>query len=298
MLFNLERHVHVYVKEKLKWLLGFLRNELPYLEFHLTDHCNLKCKGCSHFSPLAPPYYASLRQHKLDMQRLRQLFRNIWNIRLMGGEPLLHQDPASFITATRAEFPESRLHFVTNGILLQNASANFWNACRNTNTTIDITAYPPLRRVEDCRTLCKAERVSLYLRNAETFYTWLNLKGDSNKQKAFNLCWMRYCFFLKEGRLYTCAMSALIHYFNKSFRYQIAADKGIDIHSQHISGRWVMRQLNRPVETCRWCSYEKIFFPWSLGKKLSADWDEAEHRKMAEQTNSANTNCRAVDLHR
>lgn len=31
---------------------------LPYVELHLVDHCNLGCAGCSHFAPLAPPWYA------------------------------------------------------------------------------------------------------------------------------------------------------------------------------------------------------------------------------------------------
>ena len=27
------------------------------LEYHITDHCNLNCAGCSHFSPLAKPWF-------------------------------------------------------------------------------------------------------------------------------------------------------------------------------------------------------------------------------------------------
>ncbi len=132
----------------IRWACDLLRRpELAYLELHLTDHCNLNCKGCSHFCPLAPPQYADLSGYKSDMHRISQLFRNIRTIRLMGGEPLLHPDPASFVRATRAVFPQARIRFVTNGILLPKASQAFWDACRDTGATIDMTVYPPWRGI-------------------------------------------------------------------------------------------------------------------------------------------------------
>ena len=30
---------------------------LEKIDIHLTDHCNLNCKGCTHFSPLAEDFY-------------------------------------------------------------------------------------------------------------------------------------------------------------------------------------------------------------------------------------------------
>jgi len=285
MLRNFKRYVPHSVKEMIKRLLdsGFFLGKpaLRYLELHLTDHCNLDCKGCGHHSPLASPYYADIHQYEIDMRRLSQLFRNIRTIRLMGGEPLLHQDPAAFITVTRVVFPKSHIKFVTNGILLPKASVAFWDACRNTNTSINLSVYPPLKRVEELRALCRDERVNLSVTNIETFHAHRNLKGDSDKEKAFKLCRKRYFNpLLKDGRLYTCPMPAYIHYFNESFNYQIEADKGIDIHSQNISGSWILRELNKPIETCKWCAYDYVPYTWSRSNNLATDWDAAEQRKM------------------
>ena len=33
---------------------------IPILHLHLTDHCNLNCRGCDNFSPLAPDTYADI----------------------------------------------------------------------------------------------------------------------------------------------------------------------------------------------------------------------------------------------
>ncbi len=282
MTYQLKQYIPSPIKKIIKWSLDSLKKpELKYIEFHLTDHCNLDCKGCGHFSPLAPPHYADIHQYEMDMRRLKQLFINIKQIRLMGGEPLLHKDPASFITVTRAAFPKADIRLVTNGILLPKASAEFWNVCRSTNTTIDVSVYPPLKHAENLRALCKSKHVSLNMsKPIETFFAGLNPKGDSDKQKAFNVCRsMYYCPYLSEGRLYVCVMPATVHYFNNISDYQIEADKGINIHSPLISGSSILKRLNKPVETCKWCAYDYVDFPWSISDKTSAEWDPAEHRK-------------------
>jgi len=215
------------------------------------------------------------------MRRLRRLFRNIKTVRLMGGEPLLHQDPASFISITRTIFPGSHIRFVTNGILLPKAPTSFWETCRNTNTTINLIAYPPLKHINELRTLCESERVSLTVRSVKTFNACNNLLGDSDKRKAFEFCRNKFfCPLLKEGRLYHCAMPAYVHYFNQSFGYQIVADKGINIHARSISGAKILRQLNMPIETCRWCTQDDVPFLWAVSKKDPADWDTNKHRNM------------------
>ncbi len=282
MLSTIKRYVPRSVKAAMRRILRSLRRpELGYLELHLTDHCDLNCRGCGHFCPLAPPHYADIGQYKTDMRRLSQLFSNIRRIRLMGGEPLLHPDPASFMLVTRAAFPRSDIHFVTNGILLPRASADFWDACRTTGATIDLTVYPPVEhRVEELRVLCEAEHVPVRVTIKRTFEAQLNLKGDSDKQKAFRLCRDRFfCPFLQEGRLYVCSNPALVHYFNSFFGTRIEAGNGIDIHSRSISGREILRRLNQPAETCRWCSYKPGSFSWSASHRNITEWDEAEQRQ-------------------
>lgn len=272
------KHCVLYpVKKGIKWALySFGKPILEYLELHLTDQCNLNCKGCGHFSPIAPPRNADINQHERDMQRLSQLFHNIDTIRLMGGEPLLHPDPAAFITKTKSIFPKSCLHFVTNGILLPKAPKTFFDACRETNTIIDVTVYPPFRnRVAEWRSLCNSKNVNLNLSSEiQTFFAHLNLRGDSDEKKSFDLCRSRYfCPFLRDGHIYTCATPALIHYYNDHFGYQIPGDRGINIHSQSLSGKGILRYLNKPIVTCRWCSYGFVPFPWTLNcPPIFKDW--------------------------
>lgn len=280
MLRGIESWISLRLKRAIMRSLSILRNELKYLELHLTDHCNLNCKGCTHYSPIAPERYADPHQHEKDMRRLSQLYRTIHTIRLMGGEPLLHPDAHLFIRITRSAFPGSAIRFVTNGILLPQASQAFWDACRDTNTIINLTVYPPVhKRFDDYRSLCEDKGVSLSTRYAETFLAHCNLKGTSQKNRAFNLCPLRLrCLYLQDGRLYPCAMSALVHYFNESFGYKITADKGINIHSNFTSGRKVLMKLSKPIDTCKWCSYKSVRFAWETSNRVPDDWDTEAHR--------------------
>ena len=102
--------------------------QLPYLEFHLTDHCNLNCAGCTHYCPIAGEGFLSMTTFLKDMTRLSEIFTDIARIRIMGGEPLLHPSVALFAGETRRFFPESSISIVTNGILLLSMGADFYGA--------------------------------------------------------------------------------------------------------------------------------------------------------------------------
>jgi molybdenum cofactor biosynthesis enzyme MoaA len=116
---RLERHLPMPVRSFF-WndFSLFGKPQLGYLEANLVDHCNLNCRRCSHFAPLAEPHFVAPDDFERDMRRLSALFRNIRVIRLMGGEPLLHPEAERFLSIARTAFPLARIHLVTNGLLL------------------------------------------------------------------------------------------------------------------------------------------------------------------------------------
>lgn len=66
---------------------------IPYIEYHVADHCNLNCKGCVHFSPLvSQEEFADFAVVEKDLKRLHQIVEYIEEIHILGGEPLLNKE--------------------------------------------------------------------------------------------------------------------------------------------------------------------------------------------------------------
>ena len=74
-------------------------------EVHLADHCNLNCKGCFHFCPIADEKYPSVQSLENDFKRIYELANGkIGRIYLLGGEPLLHPELIKIINVAGKYF--------------------------------------------------------------------------------------------------------------------------------------------------------------------------------------------------
>ncbi len=248
---------------------------LQYLEFHLSAHCNLKCKGCSQFSPIANEWFASLAEHTSDMKRLSNIFSNIKTIRLIGGEPLLNPEIEDFIIVTRKYFPESNICIATNGTLLESMPQSFWDTCRICNIKINWTLYPPF--ISSYKHLLREfqkHRVIITLRKVNRFRSVLNLNGDSNPNKALRLCRsMYFCPFLRSGRIYLCSRPLVIGVYNSVFGTNIPEGEGIDIHDANINGWDVLISISKSTDTCKYCATRTSYFQWIDSEKKAEEWN-------------------------
>ena len=136
-----------YHRKKIKrqyWHQYFL-NYLRYFEVHLTEHCNLNCASCAHFSPLADETFADIKIFERDINRISEIFhKNVGKIKVMGGEPLLHPKLLKFVYITRKAFPNpsTSIDIVTNGLLLLKQEEIFWKTCKDNNVRVSVTKYP------------------------------------------------------------------------------------------------------------------------------------------------------------
>ncbi len=229
---------------------------LRYVEYHLVEHCNLTCNRCGHFSPLAKPAFSDPDAFARDLRQLATHFSNIEQIRLLGGEPLLHPTPEAFLDVAHAIFPGSDLRIVTNGTLLRSMSQRFWEACRDADAKLDFSLYPVMEKGRALiETLCAAQGVKVNVKRTTSFLAGINAKGDSNPNASMEYCRTQfYCPFLKDSRLYVCGFPATVHYFNDKFGRSIPSDPGIDILDPTLDGHRILQLLETPVDTCRFCS--------------------------------------------
>lgn len=227
---------------------------LEYLEFHINDHCNLNCKGCSHFCPLVrEEVFADLNQLKKDFIRLRQLITHIKMIRIMGGEPLLNNNLDECIEIVRSNYPYSDIRIVTNGLLINNLTDDIWNSIHENNIKIDISIYPPLiQRADEMLSIIKDHGVEIgSIRNVSSFEKILHDKQEI----LWNNISSCTCNNLHNGYIASCQLVFYGKYFNDYFKKNIPFESGkIDLYNAELNGKNLMEMLDKPFEACKYCN--------------------------------------------
>lgn len=256
-------------------------------EVQLAEHCNLNCAYCTHFSPLAEPELLDLASFTRDMQRLSELFYGEMRfIKLMGGEPLLHPDVASFVRVVRSAFPVGDILIVTNGLLLPKMPEAFWLACRDCRAIVTPTYYP-VDFIDYAAGAALAAQYGVeYVEydaycggsgGEKTMYKQIiDTAGRQDPRNSFIACSeANNCLMLRSGRMYTCPIAATAHHFSKRFGVELHESPmdSIDIYTAR-SGREILEFLARPIPFCRYCDMRSPArgFPWKRSDKAISEW--------------------------
>lgn len=118
-------------------------NTLYYLEYHIADHCNLNCNGCSHFSPLVPgEKYPTINEIEHEFLQIKKIVEHIEWIRILGGEPFLNRDWKKYVELTRKLWPYSKISIVTNGLQVKTLSEEDVECIKNNDVDLNLSLYP------------------------------------------------------------------------------------------------------------------------------------------------------------
>ncbi|MDR3048491.1 MAG: radical SAM protein [Elusimicrobiota bacterium] len=269
-------------------ILRFIpRAQLYYLNIHLTEHCNLNCAYCDHFSPLAKEEFLDIETFENDLKRMAQLTNGyIKTIYLFGGEPLLHKDIIQFAKICRQYFLRSTITFITNGTLLMKMNDDFWQICKECNIEFIISSYPikiPRQEIKK-----KAQDYGIKAVFSEYKVMWrspLKLSGTSGIFGRFRYlinflkCPRYICTFLMKGKIYMCPAIANIRHFNAYFSKSIPVSRKdyIDIYeAQNIED--ILKYLSSPAPFCAYCDVDnnRTGYPWRASQKKIEEWADIE----------------------
>lgn len=255
-----------------------------YLQFEvdIAMHCNLKCKSCHHFSPLAAPEVTDFNVFQRDMNRMSELFSDCCDrIYLLGGEPLLNKDIATYLPVARKNFPMARIELITNGLWLHKMADNFWISLRENEIQVSVTKYPISADYKEIKALCEEKMVLFEFfgnesDNKHMSYYPLDCKGGQTANENFYLCNMaNKCITLKNGKLYPCVVPPNIYHFNNYFGENLVVDDndGIDIYQAKDSHE-ILEFLARPIPFCRYCRVHERTYDnkWEFSKLKKEEW--------------------------
>jgi MoaA/NifB/PqqE/SkfB family radical SAM enzyme len=253
---------------KIKKLLEF--------EIHVTTHCNLNCKSCSHFSPLQKEEFIDVDEFQRDCQRIAELSNGeLKELRFLGGEPLLHKRIIDILRIARKYFPKADFIIFTNGILLPKQTEEFWKTCNKNHVRIHISKYPiNLNRNEIDNLACKYN-VKIRYDKVDWGRYELDVKGSQNIEESFRFCGLsNLCINLYKGKLYTCPIIPFIHILNNYFQQNFAVCDYdyIDIYKVKNIDE-IFSFLCKPIPFCKYCNtgkYKRI--EWGISKKDISEW--------------------------
>lgn len=253
-------------------------------EVQVAEHCNLNCRNCMHYSPLAEPEFLDLEEYERDIRRLSELFcGEVDWIRLMGGEPLLNPELPDIMKLTRSSFPYGHVRIVTNGVLIDKMDNEFYEVCRDNKIEICVTKYPvnmDYQKMSE-EIADRGIKFALYGEGESRKPTmWrfpIDIRGDYDPDWNFYHCrGANDCLTLSHGRMYTCAPPAHAHHLKKYFDIDIALSErnGIDIYKAK-SPEEIMEHMVHPIPFCRYCDYGNrgdYEDDWSVSEKDRYDW--------------------------
>lgn len=241
---------------------------LGYLEMHITDCCNLKCKGCSHFANVFEKSETSFENFQKDITNLSQIF-NVAVLRLMGGEPLTEPKLVLFLDAARKAFCGATIYLVTNGLLIPKMTKEVAESLRRNNIYLNISVYPPTEKVlERIKQALDSFGLTYFFSRSgmaiQTFYARLNKNAKRCKSgRAGKVCAGKLCFMARNGKLAKCSYPLFAQKINSVFGTNYLT-KGVDeLTIEQITDGWkAIKVLSRPVPFCKYCAVHERNFKW------------------------------------
>lgn len=259
--------------------------KIESIEIDIVSHCNLNCKGCSHFSPIATPWFIKKEDFEQDIIRTAMLLpdNKIKRLYILGGEPLLHPDISYILKVARQAYRHVPIFIITNGFLLDRMDEEFWNTCKEKNIAIEITRYPVKFDYSRIATIIKERnyvhieykgRTKLFKKRQ--YVLPIDSEGKQDGTDSFRHCFMAgSCINLSNGHLYTCSYAAFINRFNKYFNKNIpvTSEDSVDIYSTENTEETI-KKLTNPIPLCRYCAVRQRRYgmEWEVSCKEYSEW--------------------------
>ncbi len=259
----------------------------PALDVHVADHCNLRCKGCVHFAPLAQKRFLDLDAYEADLcaigavPRIESYFRGLF---LMGGEPLLHPRATDVITLTRRLLPHIRIVLATNGILLRRMGDEFWDALVSCDVELHLSSYPINM---DYDSLAKMARdrganvdfaMDLTGRDAAK-QAFLKLaidpEGRQDPLRSFNSCFFGGSFMqLANGSIWNCQVAAHHATLDEAFGWKMASEPADELPLSSIASIDDIESFRRSAHPmCRYCANDQMgIVTWCRSRRDESEW--------------------------
>lgn len=242
---------------------------MPHVELHISDKCNLNCKGCTHFSPLFDEVGAIFEKKLDDISELKRLFPDIFRIDILGGEPLLNPELSKYVIELRKELPSTFIQIYTNGLLLPGLADDVLETIYKYNVGISISEYYPTHLIMD-KIIDRLNLFHIRYRIArydskQLFNKPISTNPDSKYPRK---CISNGCITISDGLISRCPTLMYIDKFNDYFEQNLPTE-GIYRIADYKNGNDLLEDMGKKVSLCKHCiEYDMKWSVCGKEKKL------------------------------
>lgn len=186
----------------------FLRS----VDFMITERCSLRCRDCSNLMQYyARPEDLETNQLLRSMDALCEVFDEILEFRIIGGEAFMNRQWPVFVERAKGESIIRRIALYTNGTIVP--PANVLSCLKHAKVLLNITNYGTLSRNLDRLMATLDEQGIRYLTVEAT--EWLDCasivphhRSPEENRTIFRQCCAKNMPTLSDGRLFRCPYAA------------------------------------------------------------------------------------------
>ena len=192
-----------------KWSEDKNMNWLKYLDFVITERCSLKCKECSNLMQYYQhPKDFSFDELKKEIDRLLEVYDNIYELRLIGGEPFVNGILDKVVEYINQQPQILNICIYTNGTILPKDST-MEILKSGGKTWFSISDYGKLSRNKDKLVAKCTEYGIYYLLKPVEYWTRCSTFEKHNRTEndlklIFQDCCVRNMVTLIKGKIYPC----------------------------------------------------------------------------------------------
>lgn len=266
--------------------------KLDYVEFYITNVCNLTCKGCNRFNSFNFKGWQRWSDYADVYKQWSEQF-DFREIAIMGGEPFLNNTIYDWINGLIELWPKSQICLTTNGTQIDKHPNLYFVLEKNRQVELDISLHnkvtknqiidkvskilvAPLsydfdnKQYRETLRVTDSNGVSIIFR-----YSWWFHQGavlidpetgnytlhDSDVNKAHDICHSKTCHHFDKGKLYKCGPAALFSDFDKQLNLTLSDSDRALINSVPCLGindsidqkLQFLASLNDLIPQCKFC---------------------------------------------
>jgi len=270
--------------------------QIPYLEFYITNVCNLTCQGCNRFNNYKFSGFQKWADHK-DVYKSWSEELHPGSIAILGGEPLLNPDFMHWLSGIRKLWPKQHIRVITNGFHLTKVNGLYEYLLGDTNTHLWVGLHnkqhkkemferledflvPPLKKefnnknpYQEHMWVTDANGVRLNLEYNWWFHQGTLIKDpesmkftlhQSDVNKAHDICHSKTCHHFMNGKLYKCGVVALLPDFAKQHEMMLSPEdqelmmsyQPLTINDTDQQKQEFLNNISNAIPQCRFCPEE------------------------------------------